>query len=290
MYMCQTALQEKSISLESIYSLFEATYDSDYSFSGETHNFWEIVYVLSGEICVSADGRIYRLTDGNIIFHKPMELHKFHIENNKKATLFIMSFTASGPLMKTFENYVLELSREQKQVFTNMISFLRSECHLTPEYNLMVLEEIQKNPTQFQIFICMAELFFLSLSKDNISVPTTVDTPDALVFRTAVKTMERRIHEWIAVPEIARECNVSVPYLKKIFTKYAGLGVHQYFLKQKISFASHMLIEGKSVTETADALSFNSASYFCTVYKRETGITPSAYKRSDEKKTKNSNY
>ena len=153
MYMCQTALQEKSISLESIYSLFEATYDSDYSFSGETHNFWEIVYVLSGEICVSADGRIYRLTDGNIIFHKPMELHKFHIENNKKATLFIMSFTASGPLMKTFENYVLELSREQKQVFTNMISFLRSECHLTPEYNLMVLEEIQKKPTQFQNII-----------------------------------------------------------------------------------------------------------------------------------------
>ena len=180
MYMCQTALQEKSISLESIYSVFEATYDSDYSFSGETHNFWEIVYVLSGEICVSADERVYRLTEGNIIFHKPMELHKFHIENHKTATLFIMSFTATGPLMKNFENYVLQLSGEQKQVFSNMISFLRSECHLAPQCNLMVLEEIQKNPTQFQIFICMAELFFLSLSKDNTATPTVINTPDAI--------------------------------------------------------------------------------------------------------------
>ena len=145
----------------------------------------------------------------------------------------------------------------------------------------MVLEEIQKNPTQFQIFICMAELFFLSLSKDTISIPTAVDTPDAIVFRTAVKAMEKSINDWITVPEIAKKCNVSVPYLKKIFAKYAGLGIHQYFLKQKIALASHMLMEGKSVAETADALSFNSASYFCTVYKRETGITPSAYKKQD---------
>ena len=48
----------KSITLDCLYSTFENTYGSDYSFPGETHDFWEILYVREGHICVSADERI----------------------------------------------------------------------------------------------------------------------------------------------------------------------------------------------------------------------------------------
>lgn len=279
MYIHQIDCQEKGISLKSIFSVFQASYDSNYSFVGETHDFWEIVYVLSGEICVSADDRLYRLTKGNIIFHKPMEVHKFHIENNETATLFIMTFSAMGSLLKHFENKVLQLSNEQAKLFSNIISFLHSECHLTPKNNLMVLEELQNNSTQFQIFVCMIEMLFLSLSDEKTITSETIKTPDSIAFQTAIQAMDKRIHEWISVSEIARECNVSASYLKKIFAKHAGMGIHKYFLKQKIIVASRMLLEGNNVSEISNYLAFSSTSYFCTVFKREMGLTPSDYKK-----------
>lgn len=279
MYIHQIDCQEKGISLKSIFSVFQATYDSNYCFIGETHDFWEIVYVLSGEICVSADERLYRLTKGSLIFHKPMEVHKFHIENNETATLFIMTFSAIGPLLKHFENKVLQLSNEQEQLFSNIISFLHSECCLIQKNNLMILEEIQNNSTKFQIFVCMMEMLFLSLSDKNTTTSETLKTPDSIVFQAAIQAMDKRIHEWITVSEIAKECNVSVSYLKKIFAKHAGMGIHKYFLKQKIILASHMLLDGNNASEIASSLSFSSTSYFCTVFKREMGITPSAYKK-----------
>ena len=82
---------KQAVKIERIYSLFEQIYKSDFNFSGESHGFWECVYVESGSICVSADERVHNLSAGEIIFHKPYELHKFFITSNEGAKLFVFS-------------------------------------------------------------------------------------------------------------------------------------------------------------------------------------------------------
>ena len=65
------------INITEMYSFFERQFGKDYSFPGESHNFWECMYVEDGSVCVSGDERVYSLKSGEIIFHKPMEFHKF---------------------------------------------------------------------------------------------------------------------------------------------------------------------------------------------------------------------
>lgn len=269
---------KKMLAIECFYSLFEATYKDDYLFSGESHDFWEIVYVRSGNICASADEYVFHLSEGDMIFHKPMEFHKLHVEGGDSATCFTMTFSASGSLMKQFENCVLRLSAEQQKYFAEMISFLQTECALTGNCDYVCIDEIIKYPVKFQTFVCMAELLFLSLSENNITLSADVSSAGALTYQQAVHVMEDNITIWMSVPDIAKKCNVSVSYLKEIFTKYTGLGVHQYFLKLKLAYATYMLRDGKTVTEVAMALSFSSSNYFSTVFRRETGQLPSAYK------------
>lgn len=269
---------KKSITLERFFSVFEATYDSTYFFQGEAHDFWEVVTVLEGDVCVSAGKNIFHLSKGEMIFHKPMEFHKFHIENGKSATLFVMSFAASGELMGGFEKSVLHLSPEQRQMLTSILSYLRQECELPNQCNFACLDELERHPSKFQGFTCMTELLLLSLAKENVPIRADFDTPETIAYRKAVQTMEKNVGAWLSVSEIARECHVSVSYLKNIFRKYAGLGIHQYYLKTKMIHASNMLRTGKSVSETAEQLAFSSPNYFSTVYKRETGLTPLEYK------------
>ena len=84
----------------------------------------------------------------------------------------------------------------------------------------------------------------------------------------------------MTVPEIAKKCHVSVTSLKEVFNRYAGLSVHQYFLKLKLAHAYGMLKNGDSVAEVAATLSFSNPNYFCVAYKKENGVSPPKHRSS----------
>ena len=63
---------KEQIRITDMYSLFVVHYDCGYAFPGESHNFWECVYIIKGEACISGNERVYNLAQGSIIFHKPL--------------------------------------------------------------------------------------------------------------------------------------------------------------------------------------------------------------------------
>ena len=83
----------EQIHITSMHSLFKIHYECGFEFPGETHDFWECLYILDGELCVSADERIYNMSQGELIFHKPLEFHKFIVNNSKGATVLTFSFS-----------------------------------------------------------------------------------------------------------------------------------------------------------------------------------------------------
>ena len=106
----------EQIHITDMYSLFKVHYDNGFAFHGEAHNFWECFFVMDGEVCVSADERVYNLMRGEIIFHKPLEFHKFIVNGFRGATVLVFSFTAEGPLTGWLRDKVFSLSNSQNQI------------------------------------------------------------------------------------------------------------------------------------------------------------------------------
>ena len=40
-----------------------------FTFEGESHDFWEMVYVDKGSVCITRDGEEIILSQGDVIFH-----------------------------------------------------------------------------------------------------------------------------------------------------------------------------------------------------------------------------
>ena len=263
------------IQINGFYSMFECRREPGYAFRGETHDFWECVYVKSGKICVTADDRVYNMKKGEIIFHKPMELHKYHVEGNEASDLFIFSYSSEGNLNDYFKNKVFELNYDQMQILENMFEFLNTLDFNLPEiYTCALLEVLKQTPVYMQTVSTYIYSLFLSIYGSN-QVSTEIDSESAILLKKAVNFMKSNVHTALKISDIAEHCCISATGLKNIFLQYSGLGVHKYFLKLKISLATRLLEKGASVNETAERLGFSGQAYFSAAYKRETGISPS---------------
>lgn len=268
---------DNMISIEEIYSFFDMDYEENYDFCGETHNFWECVYVSKGEICVTADERVYNLTQNQMILHKPMEHHKFRV-TSPGATLLVFSFSLSGALSGYFADKVFMLSQEQESLVRSMLEYAKAKatetgCEVTEKY----LCAARNNSTYMQMIATYMYRLFLSLA-ENQTVADISHAPDAALFGLAVDYMNSNIDKTPSVTDVAAFLNISESGLKRIFFKYTGTGVHKYFVGLKIKAATQLLKNGVSVSQTATRLGFSSQGYFSRVYKRETGTAPKLQK------------
>lgn len=274
---------KEKIKITEMYSLFEAEYKSGYSFTGESHNFWECVYVISGSLRVSSNRRIYEMTSGNLIFHKPLEIHKFDVTSTGTTSLLIFSFSMKSEISDFFKNKMFMLDSTQQSYINDFTDYLGKDNSGINSHNKNYISLFEQSDSYSQMVVSYIYRIFLSLCERNIASVIS-ESPDAAVFSDAVNFMNENLDKELSVNDIACYSSVSISLLKRTFLKYSGMGVHKYFLKMKINTASSLLENGNSVSETAEMLGFSSQPYFSYVFKRETGIPPSVYRHSTEQK------
>ena len=275
----------EQLHISAIHTLFDVHYDQNYSFIGESHNFWECVYVINGTIFETSKDKIYKLSANEMIFHKPFEFHNLKVDSPGGADIFIFSFTENSEFMKYFEKKVFKLTPEQTSTIDLLLEYLHNNYIQKQIYDNPTLKNytdcFDDSVTFSQTAVMYIQLLFLQLY-DNASllVLSNSSTPEAEIFKKAVNFMNININNNLTVPQIAKYCQISVTRLKQVFFDYTKLSVHKYFLSIKIAAATKLLHEGKYITDIADILGFSSQAYFSYVYRRETGNSPSDIKSS----------
>ena len=100
-------------------------------------------------------------------------------------------------------------------------------------------------------------------------------------YKQIINILTENVRTWISLDDIAKQCHISKPQLKRIFAANSPTPIHKYFIRLKIAEAMMLLLSGLSVTETSEKLEFSNPNYFGKVFKRETGITPFNYKKNN---------
>lgn len=270
--LVQSRFIERKITVHSVIGAIDDTHDRSFSFPGEAHPFWEMVYVVDGRVGVTADDRIYVLSAGDLIIHKPMEFHKIWSEDDH-VRVNIYTFVASGKNLTNLENQSGEVNEiaEKKLHELNLIAKQAFTC----DDGGLIME--LRDPVQAQIFVSLLEMLLLEL-RDNTS-EIGAEEKHSRMFSTVVTYLNDNLHRQLTVEEIAQRCSVSSSMLKKIFRKYTDDGVMAYFSRMKINRAMEMLNAGASVATVSEKLAYANQFYFSTVFKRQTGYTPTQYRK-----------
>lgn len=264
---------QKEFEIKGIYTIFREKYNEGYFFDGESHDFWELVCNLDGKLGITGGRYVYSLKSGECFFHRPMEYHRLWAESETKPEVIVVTFSCNNII--NVMHGVYTLGKKERKRLVELVE--RSE-ELFYKNDIEITEIKENKKYEFQIFINELENLILNILVKGYSGIRESHSTTAEKYTAVIKIMEDNMEKRLSVSELAELCNMSVPNLKKIFKKYSGKGVMEYFSDMKIKRAKILLKEGKSVKETAYMLGFYDQNYFNVFFKRSVGISPGKYR------------
>ena len=93
--------------------------------------------------------------------------------------------------------------------------------------------------------------------------------------RVAMEYINDHIQEKISLKDMAQAVHYTEYYLSSKFKKEVGKSINTYIMECKMEAAERMFSTGRyTVSDVSDRLGFSTASYFATMFKQYTGMTP----------------
>lgn len=253
-------------------------WDEETPYGPEAHRKFEIIYVVQGEELYNIEGEQYQISDGDIIFVMPNEIHSM-IGNNLRPFERILVYFDFEMLRDMFrvadieiDDTFLELSRVNRVIPEKLV---RKHGIKDVIFEMAAIDSSDRNAG----FLLMSKIFDLIVRLSN----TATDDEESVlpvikdrVVKDVINYIDDHISEQISLDDIANELYVSKSTLCHKFSANMNISVNRYIATKKIYYAAELIKNGKSANEAAIAAGYDQYTTFYHNYKQIMGRSPSA--------------
>lgn len=287
--------RQPSISVEKIYSIHYFEYDCNFSFIGESHDFWEFICVDKGEVNIIAGEEQLTLKNNEIFFHEPNEFHTVLTNGKSAPNLVVISFSCQDTILNCLKHKKLQISQSERNLLGKIISEARHcfDCLLNDPYlKTILLKESDFIGAEQLLFLYLEQFLihllrrntFPKLPSDFINDPgseTGKKVTDIQLFNSIIKYLNDNLYTHITIQQICKVHAIGRSHLQKTFKNYCNLGVIEYFSFLKIQKAKELIrMKNMNFSQIAEILGYSSVQYFSRQFKKINGMTPTEYAAS----------
>ncbi len=263
-----------------IYTVHYFEYAKDFTYSGEVHDFWELVYADKKNLLITAGAEEIELQAGQMYLHKPNEFHNIRCDGKRAANSVIVSFDCSALELHNVAGKVISLGEKERALLGTIVKEASSAFSTplgNPYTNVMELSESGGFGGQQMIKLSLEQLLIRLIRKNTEATPVKINKNNDLLAEIT-EYLSLNVEAKLEFKDILNHFNLSPSVVKKIFRQQMGCGVMDYFTRLKIDKAKELIREENyTFTEISEKLNFNTSQYFTTVFKRVSGMTPSEY-------------
>lgn len=288
---------QTSISIGTIYSIHYYEYRTDFTFSGETHDFWEFVYADKGETIITSDRTDSRLKAGELYFHKPNEFHAVRSDGQIAPNLIVISFDLSASnnanlQLFALSNRILRIDQTERRLLASIIQEAKQsfDCRLDDPYlAAMPLKQTMPLGSGQLIRLYLEEFLLHLLRRFENAQSIGLDKKTASyklknteeILDLITNYLKQHIHEQITLEQICHDNLIGRTQLQKLMKEQFNTGAINYFHQLKIETAKQQIRSGRlNFTQISAGLGYQSVQYFSRQFKKLTGMTPTEYSSS----------
>ena len=217
--------------------------------------------------------RIYYLHSGQVLYrdsHATKQLKLGHLYVFPSTLPYEMSHDPEDPINCLFLHVdiapyllgsLLELSADQDLFLRHLLETMDTYIHSHPNREIDSIMES----------LATALVAYL-ISNGHLQAP-----PGKIA--DTITYISEHLNEKITVELLSELCGYHKQYYIRLFSAYLGTTPHQYLISYRMKRAFSMLMEGKSVSETADTVGYPELRNFIRAFKKYYGYSPSQVKK-----------
>lgn len=232
---------------------------------------YQIIYVASGKAHFYFNGVEEIVTAGNMVLYRPREEQRYYYYGADHTEVYWLHFTG-GNVKNTLRKYGIAddvhvlhtgTSLEYKRIFMQIIQELKL-CK--DDY-----EELLVNYFQHLLILLHRAINSKPRGKNNILMQE---------MDSAVRYFHKNYNKPISIEDFAVEHHMSVSWFIRNFKEYTESTPAQYILSLRISNAQTLLeTTNYNVTEIAEIVGYDNPLYFSRIFKKQSGMSPSEFRK-----------
>ena len=240
-----------------------------YRFSKASHNYYELLYVHSGNLTATIANTSCVLSYGDLILCGPDPEH----------SKLLIKDDACNYLSVVFDMELFEAPHLLDRVFHTsnglrdaLLKLIEETSVQSPETKMLMLCHLQEIITRL-IQLC-----------DSLDNERRLIRPDSNQYfqnellQQVIAYMNEKVTEPITIEEICHKFFMSRSSLQALFKMYLHSSPKSYLLNIKLQKSKELIRENQyTISEIADMLGFSSIHYFSRLFKKYYDVSPSEY-------------
>ncbi|MGN0405230.1 MAG: AraC family transcriptional regulator [Bariatricus sp.] len=236
-----------------------------------------IHYIMDGKGIYQVGEKKYKLSKGQGFLIEPEELSFYQADQEEP-----WSYLWVGVGGTAAKNFIQDLGlNSQQRIF---------QCDDGQKLNEIVLDMMKHTKsTVSDLYYLQGKLyeFFSVLAADVVIAEFIEDNKENRYIQEAVTYIRNHYATGLTVEELAGYLGVNRSYLYTIFKNKLQLSPKEFLTKFRISRAREQLIlTEESVENIAASCGYRSTLVFTKNFKQETGMTPTKFRKTNRKATK----
>ena len=273
----------KEIIVQNLITIEALDISQGFSYPEEAHEFYEFAYVDSGTILCNTGQETVTLQQGDFFLIKPHCTHSYCAAESQSAAIFIICFRSRSEYLSLLDQKI-KLDKDTRRMISEILQESKKAFVFPFNRKLKLLQKplfgaqqmVENNIEKLLIHLIRARI---SESRDIVFVMDSIELEHSLS-NDIIQLLKEHIYGSVTLEEISRQTYYSKTFLNNIFKKNTGLPIMKYYNMLKIQEAKKLLRKNITVAAIANQLNFESATYFTKVFKKYTGMTPTAYKKT----------
>lgn len=249
------------------------------------HAFYEIIWIEKGKSKQVIDYKEYEITPGSLFFISPGQVHYFEewkpiiggsimftadfflLNQNNKDKLFELSF-----LDNFYSNACIEPDKQSYKEIKHSIDLLYNE-HLRADRSQTICQSL------LQILLAQVQRSVDTQNKPAIS------KKHIILYKNFNNLLDEHFSSNINTSVYASKLHVTPHHLNHVIKSVTGKTSTEVIRARTILEAKRLFtFTDESVSEVASKLNLIDSSYFARLFKKETGISPLAFRKSISEK------